>query len=402
MGARSRPLPIPVQPKMPAPEVRSAVMDVTATLPRSSNSQQRPPLTIYNARRRPLPQPSVFAVSAGSTTNNLPSSQPSSLSSSYNSYSSGLSISNDSSLCASSTYYPHTSSPYMTSFASASRAATLPTSMQITSDQFAQEILTQPRRADTQPPSSAPPSTAGFIADTAMPPHIVNISNMETVENGNARREIKISDRHGGKRTINVETSTGLQEISAAHDLNTTYSAKATLQIPSLPDIDFGARISPMTLLTELKNGPLGGKSKGDAVELGRRAEENELGLSGLSSKKKSKGTRAGKSSAPVALQLPPPPVTLPPPPPPKSERPAATSIKHTAPTPAPFVGTVSLRPIIKVGLPTSAKKNRPVLTIKTTNLDDPSKPKKVARNAPPLPAKPSQTNLKAAYDQVL
>lgn len=364
MGARSRPLPVPVQPKVSATvtELQPAV----SSGPAISSNTQRPPLVLHNHRRRPLPQPGVF-----STANSTSSSHSSSLLSC--SYQSGYSSSNEFSLCTSSSHLPQSSPPSQLTFASTSRATTLPTLMQTSRDHVTQETLV-PRRADTQP-ISAPPTSAGFMIETAMPPRGENAAQTEAAEIGKAKHNTGAENQPETESTDGSEMRRTLL-ATAGQTSKSVSAAGATLQIPSLPEIDLGGRISPMSFFAEQKQGP-----KNKVTNAAQNTTGNQLGLVGVN-----KDSRPSKASVPTASHLPPAPAVQPPLPPPLRERASASQV---APS-----GTVALRPIVAHPNVSTTKKNRPVLAIRTWDLDKRSTTKKEQRKtapgAPPLPTKPS------------
>lgn len=379
-GVRSRPLPIPVQPKLAATDLRPSGHNQPISPPlTSSTSSHCPPPAVNSFRRRPLPQPGI-PPSAHSASSSQSSSFLSSSSTSNSQP--GSHLSSDSSLSTTSnlSHFLQSSSPQHPSH----RASTMPTvPIQISRDQAVQDQhLVPPRRADTQP-NSAPPSSAGFIITTAIGSRDANVNQVEAAENGKAKSMIKQDDR--GAR--GSEISKGLPGATAIKGSAAIYPSAIANYTLTLPEVDLGARISPGSVFSTPKPELFAAKDEMRS-EADKRTEENELGLSGLSKKSKVP-VPSQPSQSTVPPQLPPPPSNLPPLPPSHNQRPVA-SAPATQPT---SVGTVSLKPIVNhTSSPAASKKNRPVLAVRTWDLDSRTKTKKeqrhTSRNVPPLPSK--------------
>jgi len=143
-----------------------------------------------------------------------------------------------------------------------------------------------------------------------------------------------------------------------------------------------------MPTFFEFKSEPSGAREKTVVVDQAMKVD-NALGLSGMKEEKLDYPTTEASQVPPV---LPPPPAVLPPVPP-AHEKPQFRSTAR-----APVLPPVPLRPLN--GTTSTARKNRPVLTIRTWDLDPKPKPKKEPRQKTyigiPLPTSHNEKGLEA------
>jgi hypothetical protein len=260
------------------------------------------------------------------------------------------------------------------------------------------------RRAETQP-SSAPPYQSAFNTVAAIGSRNLQGPHAFKALNADAGRAVSVGDGKAKSILLGTGNETAAQRESSVRIctnqmdpapfvleggtvLPTSGITTATPEIPSLPPLDFAMPMSPIAPFVGLKSdSSASGSMEGRTVVDKVTDVDNELGLSGMNKEEK-QVPNAAHASLPPVFQLPPPPTVSSPLPRARKTIPNQQTNAVSPPVP------VSLRPLN--GGSNLTGKNRPVLSIRTWDLDSKAKAKKEQRRtASLLPSYRNQSELK-------